>query len=49
MKKTTTVELISESERTALYSISFEMDGTTEFEKFVSEFGKRLRDDASEA
>lgn len=38
MKKTTTVELISESERTALYSISFEMDGTTEFEKFVSEF-----------
>lgn len=32
------VELISESEKTALYSICFEMDGTTEFEKFVSEF-----------
>lgn len=38
VKKKTTVDLISESEKTALYSISFEMDGTTEFEKFVSEF-----------
>ena len=38
MKKKTTLDLISESDKTALYSISFEMDGTTEFEKFVSEF-----------
>lgn len=37
MKKTT-VELIADSEMTSLYSISFEMDGTTEFEKFVAEF-----------
>lgn len=38
VKKKTTVELIDKSEKTALYSISFEMDGTTEFEKFVAEF-----------
>lgn len=38
LKKKTTVELLNESEKTSLYSISFEMDGTTEFEKFVSEF-----------
>ena len=38
MKKKTTIDLITESEKTALYSISFEMDGTTEFEKFVAEF-----------
>lgn len=38
MKKKTTIDLITESEKTALYSISFEIDGTTEFEKFVAEF-----------
>ena len=38
MKKKTTMDLIAESEKTTLYSISFEMDGTTEFEKFVAEF-----------
>ena len=38
VKKKTTVELLTESEKTSLYSISFEMDGTTEFEKFVAEF-----------
>jgi hypothetical protein len=38
MKKKTTIDLITESEKTSLYSISFEMDGTTEFEKFVAEF-----------
>jgi hypothetical protein len=38
MKKKTTLDIISESERTTLYSISFEKDGTTEFEKFVAEF-----------
>ena len=35
VKKKTAVEKISESEKTALYSISFENDGTTEFENFV--------------
>lgn len=39
MKKAT-VELVKESERASLYSISFEMDGTTEFERFVEEFEK---------
>lgn len=29
---------MAESEKTSLYSISFEMDGTTEFEEFVTEF-----------
>ena len=38
LKKKTTVELLNESEKVSLYSISFEMDGTTEFEKFVAEF-----------
>ena len=43
MKKTTTVEKISESEKPALYSISFERDGTTEFEKFVQEFEQNAK------
>ena len=43
MKKKTTVEKISESEKTALYSISFEIDGTTEFEKFVQEFEQNAK------
>lgn len=38
VKEKTTVELLNESEKVALYSISFEKDGTTEFEKFVAEF-----------
>ena len=38
VKKKTSVELMNESEKVSLYSISFEMDGTTEFEKLVSEF-----------
>ena len=38
VKKKTTVEQMKVSEKASLYSISFEMDGTTEFEKFVSEF-----------
>lgn len=38
MKKKTTVDLIAKSDRTSLYSISFEKDGTTEFEKFVEAF-----------
>lgn len=38
VKRKTTVELLKESEKASLYSISFEMDGTTEFEKFVAEF-----------
>ena len=43
MKKKTEVEKISESEKTALYSISFEKDGTTEFEKFVEEFEQNAK------
>lgn len=38
VKKKATVALLNESEKASLYSISFEMDGTTEFEKFVMEF-----------
>ena len=38
MKKRTTLDVIGQSDRTTLYSISFERDGTTEFEKFVAEF-----------
>jgi hypothetical protein len=38
MKKNTTVELIASSETVSLYSISFEIDGKTEFEKFVEAF-----------
>lgn len=38
MKKKSTLDKISESQKATLYSISFEKDGTTEFEKFVSEF-----------
>jgi len=37
MKKKTTLDIISESNRTTLYSISFEKDGTTEFEKILKE------------
>ena len=38
MKKPTTLDVISQSEKVTLYSISFERDGTTEFEKFVMAF-----------
>jgi hypothetical protein len=38
MKKKVTMDLIGQSEKVTLYSISFEMDGTTEFEKFVAKF-----------
>lgn len=38
MKKKTTVGLIASSETVSLYSISFEIDGKTEFEKFVEAF-----------
>lgn len=38
VKKKTTLGIIGQSDKTILYSISFEMDGTTEFEKFVTEF-----------
>ena len=37
MKKTT-VDLIEESEVVSLYSISFAMDRTTEFERFMEKF-----------
>ena len=38
VKKKANVELLKESQQVSLYSISFQMDGTTEFEKFVEEF-----------
>ena len=38
MKKNTTLELIEQSSKVSLYSISFEMDHTTEFERFMCKF-----------
>ncbi|MBR5035167.1 MAG: hypothetical protein IKX71_07655 [Bacteroidales bacterium] len=38
MKKKTSLDIIAQSEKICLYSISFEIDGTTEFEKFVADF-----------
>lgn len=38
MKKRTTLELLEQSERVSLYSISFELDRTTEFERFLCKF-----------
>lgn len=38
MKKKATLELIEQSDVVSLYSISFEMDRTTEFERFMQKF-----------
>lgn len=38
MKKKTTLELVEQSERVSLYSISFATDRTTEFERFFRKF-----------
>ena len=38
MKKKTTLELIEQSEKVSLYSISFALDHTTEFERFLEKF-----------
>jgi hypothetical protein len=38
MKKRTTLELVEQSEKVSLYSISFAMDKTTEFERFLQKF-----------
>lgn len=38
MEKKTTLELVEQSERVSLYSISFAMDRTTEFERFLNKF-----------
>ena len=38
MKKRTTLELLEQSKKVSLYSISFEMDRTTEFERFLTKF-----------
>lgn len=38
MKKKTTLEMVEQSEKVSLYSISFEMDRTTEFEVFLKKF-----------
>ena len=38
MKKKTTLELVEQSDKVSLYSISFAADRTTEFELFLKEF-----------
>ena len=38
MKKRTKLELVEQSEKVSLYSISFAMDRTTEFERFLQKF-----------
>lgn len=38
MKKKTTLRLVEQSEKVSLYSISFAMDHTTEFERFMEKF-----------
>ena len=38
MKKRTTVDLVEQSDKVSFYSISFQMDRTTEFERFLSKF-----------
>lgn len=38
MTKKTTLELVEQSKKVSLYSISFAMDRTTEFERFLSKF-----------
>ena len=38
MKKKTTVELVEQSAKVSFYSISFQMDRTTEFERFLAKF-----------
>ena len=38
MKKKTTVELVEQSTKVSFYSISFQMDRTTELERFLSKF-----------
>ena len=38
MKKRTTLELLEQSEKVSLYSISYAMDRTTEFERFLCKF-----------
>ena len=38
MNKKTTLELVEQSEKVSLYSISFAMDRTTEFERFLQKF-----------
>lgn len=40
MKKKTTLELVEQSEKVSLYSISFAMDRKTEFECFLNKFEK---------
>ena len=41
MKKKTTLELVEQSEKVSLYSISFAMDRKTEFECFLNKFEER--------
>lgn len=43
MKKKVTVDLVEESEMVSLYSISFAMDRTTEFELFLEKFENQAK------
>ena len=45
MRKKTTLDVIGQSNKTSLYSISVETDVTTEFEKFVAEFEMILKEE----
>ena len=38
MNKRTTLNLIEQSERVSIYSISFSIDNKTEFERFMDKF-----------
>ena len=38
MRKKATVDLVEQSDKVSFYSISFQMDRTTEFERFLSKF-----------
>jgi hypothetical protein len=38
MKKKATVDLVEQSDKVSFYSISFQMDRTTEFERFLTKF-----------
>lgn len=48
MKKKATLELVEQSEKVSLYSISFAMDRTTEFERFLERFDQLIRKDIEE-
>lgn len=46
MNKRTTLNLIEQSERVSIYSISFSIDNKTEFERFMDKFEKYDKEQA---